>query len=174
MDAEIPNRALFKATEVCAIAQLQPYVLRTWEAEFPDLGVSRAPDAPRVYRRADVELVLRIKHLVFGEGMTLGAARRKVEAERGASSEGAGPSIEDLLAGEARQRIVEVKQGLQSILELLAGNDAAVVANAVSAPPQVFPRAIEPVRRTKAVARPRVSSSGRRGTVAKRRKRRRA
>ena len=39
---EIPNRAAFKSAEVCAIAGLQPYVLRTWEAEFPDLGVENA------------------------------------------------------------------------------------------------------------------------------------
>ena len=36
---EIPNRALFKATEVCELLKVQPYVLRTWEAEFPHLGV---------------------------------------------------------------------------------------------------------------------------------------
>ena len=35
---EIPNRALFKAAEVCELLKLQPYVLRSWEAEFPDLG----------------------------------------------------------------------------------------------------------------------------------------
>ena len=39
---EIPNRALFKAAEVCDLVQVQPYVLRTWEAEFPNLGVAKA------------------------------------------------------------------------------------------------------------------------------------
>ena len=56
---EIPNRSLFRQPEVCDIAQVQPYVLRSWEAEFPDLGVAKTKGGPRVYRRADVERVLR-------------------------------------------------------------------------------------------------------------------
>ena len=50
-DLEIPKRALFKASEVCEIASVQPYVLRSWESEFPDLGVSKGNGGPRVYRR---------------------------------------------------------------------------------------------------------------------------
>ena len=56
---EIPKRALFKAAEVCDLLKLQPYVLRSWEAEFPELGVAKAPGSPRVYRREDVEQVRR-------------------------------------------------------------------------------------------------------------------
>ena len=44
---EIPNRALFKAAEVCDLAKVQPYVLRSWEAEFPELGVAEQRGAPR-------------------------------------------------------------------------------------------------------------------------------
>ena len=80
---EIPNRAAFKSAEVCAIAGLQPYVLRTWEAEFPDLGVENAAQGQRVYRKGDVERVLRLKHLILVEGLTLAGARRKVVQESG-------------------------------------------------------------------------------------------
>src|SRR5690606_5507844 len=66
---EIPNRAVFRAQEVCEIADVQPYVLRTWEAEFPDLGVSKTANGPRLYRRSDVERVLRIKHLILVDGL---------------------------------------------------------------------------------------------------------
>ena len=76
---EIPNRAFFKASEVCEIAQLQSYVLRTWELEFPSLGVPRPGSGQRIYRRQDVEQVLRIKQLVFSEGLTLAGARRRLE-----------------------------------------------------------------------------------------------
>src|SRR4029450_2422737 len=48
----VPNRPAFKASEVCEIAQVQPYVLRSWENEFPELGVSRTPGGPRGYREA--------------------------------------------------------------------------------------------------------------------------
>src|SRR4051812_4406635 len=75
---EIPERSLFKASEVCDLVKLQPYVLRSWEAEFPDLGVAKAGGGPRVYRRTDVEQVVRIKHLLLVEGLTLAGARRKL------------------------------------------------------------------------------------------------
>src|SRR5712671_5539243 len=78
---EIPNRALFKASEVCDLVKLQPYVLRSWEVEFPGLGVAKSAGSPRVYRRADVEQVARIKHLLLVEGLTLAGARRRLEEE---------------------------------------------------------------------------------------------
>ena len=55
-----PKRDLFKAAEVCEVANVQPYVLRSWEAEFPQLGQPSTGGGPRVYRRSDIELVLRI------------------------------------------------------------------------------------------------------------------
>ena len=80
-DVEIPRRALFKASEVCEIASVQPYVLRSWESEFPDLGLVKSAGGPRIYRRTDVEKVLRIKHLVFTDGLTLAGVRRRIEEE---------------------------------------------------------------------------------------------
>ena len=77
----IPNRPLFRAQEVCELADVQAYVLRSWEAEFPDLGVAKTAAGPRVYRRADVERVLRIKQLVFVDGLTLAGARRRLSEE---------------------------------------------------------------------------------------------
>lgn len=78
---EIPNRPAFRAQEVCEIASVQPYVLRGWEAEFPDLGVAKAAGGQRVYRRADVERVLKLKELIQVEGLTLAGARRRLEEE---------------------------------------------------------------------------------------------
>ena len=49
---EIPNRPVFRASEVCELADVQPYVLRTWEAEFPDLGVSKTANGPPIQPRA--------------------------------------------------------------------------------------------------------------------------
>ena len=119
---EIPKRALFKAAEVCSIAGVQAYVLRSWEAEFSSLGTSKSKTGPRVYRRADVERVLRIKQLLFEEGLTLGAARRKVEANETPEPEGHDVALEDLLGQDARERIADVKSGLREILGLLGGN----------------------------------------------------
>src|SRR3954447_21337249 len=90
---DIPKRALFKAAEVCDLAKVQPYVLRSWETEFPDLGVAKSAGAPRIYRREDVEQVLRIKHLLLVEGLTLAGARRRL-AEEGAPVAADAPAID--------------------------------------------------------------------------------
>src|SRR6185369_15835172 len=115
VQVDIPNRALFKAAEVCDLVKLQPYVLRTWEAEFPELGVSKAGGA-RVYRRADVEQVLRIKHLLLVEGLTLAGARRKLEEETGPVVPDE-PAMQALLGRNARERLTAVRRGLQSIMD---------------------------------------------------------
>ncbi len=125
---EIPNRSLFRQLEVCEIAQVQPYVLRSWEAEFPDLGVSRTAGGPRVYRRSDLERVLRLKQLLFVEGLTLAGARRKLQEEHPPVETDA-PALAELLGSDARERILQVKQGLREIAAMLSkgpGNGRSV------------------------------------------------
>src|SRR5581483_1441667 len=118
---EIPNRALFKPPEVCDIVKVQPYVLRTWEAEFPALGVAKSAGSPRVYRRADVEQVARIKHLLLVEGLTLAGARRRLEEDATPVLADA-PAMDELLGRNARERLTAIKHGLRSILDLLGPN----------------------------------------------------
>jgi DNA-binding transcriptional MerR regulator len=125
---EIPSRSLFRQPEVCELAQVQPYVLRSWEAEFPDLGVAKTEGGARVYRRADVERVLRLKHLLFVEGLTLAGARRKL-ADEGQSVAPTEPSDLDVLLGsDVRERLLHVKRGLRELKTML------------SETPQVTPR----------------------------------
>ncbi len=119
-DIQIPNRALFKTSEVCEIAGVQPYVLRSWESEFPDLGVSKPSGGPRVYRRADVERVLHIKQLVVGDGLTLAGVRRRFDEQAPPVLEEADAApIKELLGRNAKERLADVKRGLMSILEML-------------------------------------------------------
>ncbi|MBW8713855.1 MAG: MerR family transcriptional regulator, partial [Acidobacteria bacterium] len=121
---EIPNRSLFRQPEVCEIAQVQPYVLRTWEAEFTELGVKKSEGGPRVYRRADLEFVLRIKHLLFVEGLTLAGARRKlIDEQPAAQTDNEG--LDELLGSDARERIMLVKRGLKEIAVMLSKTPAA-------------------------------------------------
>jgi DNA-binding transcriptional MerR regulator len=137
-EVEIPNRALFKASEVCEIAGVQPYVLRSWESEFPDLGVSKSAGGPRIYRRADVERVLRIKQLVFADGLTLAGVRRRIEDEAPPVLEEAEAApIKELLGRNAKERLSEVKRGLMGILEMLSARpgEARVYAPVSSAAP---------------------------------------
>jgi DNA-binding transcriptional MerR regulator len=117
--SEIPKRTLLKAAEVCDLVKVQPYVLRSWEGEFPELGIAKTAGGPRVYRPSDVEQVMRIKHLLLVEGLTLAGARRKLEEE-------ATPPVpvDDLIGPETRDRLTEIKRGLRSILELLSSSGA--------------------------------------------------
>jgi len=130
--AEIPNRSLFRQPEVCEIAQVQAYVLRSWEAEFPELGVTKTQGGPRIYRRADLEFVLRIKHLLFVEGLTLAGARRKLLEEQ-PIPQTASEDLDELLGSDARERIMLVKRGLKEIAVMLAKKpSSAAVAEARS------------------------------------------
>ena len=128
MAIAIPNR-VFKSQEVCELVEVQPYVLKSWEAEFPDLGLSKSADGPRVYRRGDVERVLRIKHLVFVEGLTLAGARRQL-AEEGVIPTEPEPTdeVEDsevasLMDQQLRQGMLEVRQGLRWIIGMIDGRE---------------------------------------------------
>ena len=130
---KIPKRSIYKAAEVCAIAGLQPYVLRSWEAEFPDLGVEQPGGRLRVYRRADLDRVVRIKELLFVEGLTLGAARRKILKETPPADEGRQLPLEELLGSDTRARVEDVKAGLRSILSMLSESGNGVSASEPSA-----------------------------------------
>ncbi len=132
---DIPNRAAFKASEVCEIAQIPSYVLRSWEKEFPGLGAAGRPGGARIYRRGDVEQILRIKQLVFTEGLTLAGARRKIEGDA--------PIEDALVAAPAgvpetvKARVAEARQGLKDLLNLLsapAGKPHAKPGKASPAP----------------------------------------
>ncbi len=112
-DIEIPKRALFKAAEVCDLVKVQPYVLRSWEAEFPALGVSKAAGAPRTYRRQDVEQVVRIKHLLLVEGLTLAGARKRLEEE--AAPVAADEPVLDELSGSQRARAAQCREARPAI-----------------------------------------------------------
>lgn len=131
MMSEIPNRSLFRQPEVCEIASIQPYVLRSWEAEFPDLGVAKVQGGPRVYRRADVERVLRIKQLLFVEGLTLAGVRRRLSEDAPRAAAADDPTAADLSAlfGEdARDRILQVRTGLRELAALLSRAPGAGLA----------------------------------------------
>jgi DNA-binding transcriptional MerR regulator len=115
---------LYKASEVCEATGLQPYVLRSWEKEFPGIGVQKSGDSPRLYRQADLDQVLRIKQLVFVEGLTLAGARRRLGEELLPRTESARVRAEkdvlNTLGADARSRIELVRTGLRSILHVLS------------------------------------------------------
>ena len=142
--AEIPKRTSFRPAEVCAIAGVPPYVLRSWEAEFPKLGGAKSARGARVYGRSEVELVVRIKELVFGEGLTLGAARKKLEGGPDEDLPRPELPLEHMLGADVRQKLAAVKEGLQAVLDMLSGNGASE--------PVPVAAAAEPAGRSKVAA----------------------
>src|SRR5512140_2517740 len=96
MEKQIPNKLFFKIGEVCEITDTQPYVLRYWESEFPALAPAKNSSGQRIYRRKDIETVLRIKQRLDEEGVTIAGAKKRLEAE--AAGRGATPNS---MAGEA-------------------------------------------------------------------------
>lgn len=71
----------FKIGDVCKQADVQPYVLRYWETEFPPLAPDKTGGGQRTYTQRDIDVILRIKELLYTEGFTIAGAKKKLEAE---------------------------------------------------------------------------------------------
>jgi DNA-binding transcriptional MerR regulator len=77
---EIPDKLFFRIGEVSTMLGLEPYVLRYWETEFPSLSPKKSGTGHRLYRRKDVEMLLRIKHLLYERRFTIDGARQFLQA----------------------------------------------------------------------------------------------
>src|ERR1035437_7086151 len=78
---EIPDKLYFKIGEVSELLGVEAYVLRYWESEFPLLAPKKSGTGHRLYRRKDVELLLRIKHLLYEKRYTIEGARQTLQSE---------------------------------------------------------------------------------------------
>jgi DNA-binding transcriptional MerR regulator len=80
-ESRIPEKLFFRIGEVCELIKVQPHVLRYWETEFPMLAPQKNRAGQRVYRRKDVEMVLRIRDLLYEEKFTIAGAKKKLSEE---------------------------------------------------------------------------------------------
>lgn len=110
------DEKLYKIGEVCKLAELQPYVLRYWETEFPQLAPGKSGGGQRLYNRREVDIILRIKELLYREGFTIAGAKKKLETET------AEPAAVAVAPADARTPVdlSHVKRELRAILDLLA------------------------------------------------------
>jgi DNA-binding transcriptional MerR regulator len=119
---EIPNKLYFRIGEAARIAGVKPYVLRFWETQFPALGPRKAGSGHRLYRRKDVELVLEIKNLLYGNRYTIEGARKFLETRQhtGKALAAATPRfVQGELFRECTYTYDDVRQELGQILALL-------------------------------------------------------
>ena len=118
MDKPIPNKLFFKIGEVCEITDTQPYVLRYWESEFSALAPAKNSSGQRIYRRRDIETILRIKQLLYEEGFTIAGAKKRLEVELTGRAE-TPPASSAGRPDSSRAALREVREQLRAILTLL-------------------------------------------------------
>ena len=126
--SEEQDERYYRIGEVSRITEIRPFVLRYWEEEFPMLEPVKGHQGYRLYRQQDVDLVLKIKRLLYDEGFTIAGARRHLrDLENGGGLEAA---VEELTAstvteGEAvklnRKMLLDLRDSLRSFLTLLEG-----------------------------------------------------
>jgi DNA-binding transcriptional MerR regulator len=80
------GKRLYKIGEVCRMADVQPYVLRYWETEFPPLAPEKSGGGQRLYTQREIDIVMRIKQLLYSEGFTIAGAKKKLETELASGS----------------------------------------------------------------------------------------
>ena len=122
-DVNIPEKLYFRIGEVAELAKLEPYVLRFWETEFPQLKPTKSSTGQRMYRRRDVENVLKIKRLLYEEGFTIAGAREKLKADAKVSRQQ--PPLPFLAPTSNRDGLKRVRAGLEDILKMLSARPRA-------------------------------------------------
>jgi len=115
-DVLIPDKLYFRIGEVATLCHLPAYVLRFWESEFPQLKPVKSSTGQRMYRRRDVENVLRIKQLLYEQGFTIVGARQQLRSEAKPDKGQAAIPFPTQSPAELHR----IRQGLREILNLLS------------------------------------------------------
>jgi DNA-binding transcriptional MerR regulator len=112
----------YRIGEVSRLTNLKPFVLRYWETEFPMLEPVKSASGHRLYRQQDVEMVLKIKRLLYDEGFTIAGARRHLREHGGAidsDSVSGGSSAEGPAQLLSRKMLLDLRDSLRAFLTLL-------------------------------------------------------
>ncbi len=112
----IPDKLYFRIGEVATLCRLPAYVLRFWETEFPQLKPTKGSTGQRMYRRRDVESVVRIKKLLYEDGFTIAGARAQLKEEAKASRNQSALPF-PMVAGP---NVALIRNELQQILHILS------------------------------------------------------
>jgi DNA-binding transcriptional MerR regulator len=138
VDPRIPEKLFFRIGEVCDLINVQPHVLRYWESEFPMLAPQKNRAGQRVYRRKDVEMVFRIRDLLYEQKFTIAGAKKRL--------------LEDLRRGGGAAKLAAMVRQASEAVEI--ENEPAPEPAVRSAPrepemPRISPQAEKAVKRIK-------------------------
>jgi DNA-binding transcriptional MerR regulator len=113
----IPDKLYFRIGEVATLCRLPAYVLRFWETEFPQLKPVKSSTGQRMYRKRDVESVVKIKKLLYEDGFTIAGARVQLreETKSDRNAERASVSRESF-----HLNVAHLRHELQQILHILS------------------------------------------------------
>jgi len=112
----VPDKLYFRIGEVSQLCRLPAYVLRFWETEFPQLKPVKSNTGQRMYRRKDVDAVLRIKKLLYEEGFTIAGARQQLRSDLKTEKNQAPLPFPIQSVSDLRR----IRHGLQEILGMLS------------------------------------------------------
>ena len=112
----IPDKLYFRIGEVANLCRLPAYVLRFWESEFSQLKPVKSSTGQRMYRKRDVESVLRIKQLLYEQGFTISGARQQLRSEN--KSDKTQTAIP--FPSHSAPDLQHIRQGLREILDMLS------------------------------------------------------
>jgi DNA-binding transcriptional MerR regulator len=114
------EQRLYRIGEVSRLTELKPFVLRYWESEFPMLEPVKSASGHRMYRQEDVDLVFKIKRLLYDEGFTIAGARRYLRENGVAAAEiSSGSHNESASEVLNRKMLLDLRDALRAFLTLL-------------------------------------------------------
>ena len=115
------EQKLYRIGEVSRLTELKPFVLRYWESEFPMLEPVKSPNGHRMYRQEDVDLVFKIKRLLYDEGFTIAGARRHLRGNGAGGPEmmASAPHNENTTELLSRKMLLDLRDTLRAFLTLL-------------------------------------------------------
>ena len=112
------KKLYFKIGEACKKLDIQPYVLRYWETEFPALSPNKSKSGQRVYTADDLQVIGRIKELLYEEGFTIAGAKKKLLDEKDAIRDQLEFSFNDV---DRAALLLEIRRELRGLLQDLRG-----------------------------------------------------
>jgi DNA-binding transcriptional MerR regulator len=122
MAISIPNKLYFKIGEVSKITGVEPYILRYWESEFKLVRPYRTKSNQRLYRKKDVESILKIKKMLYEEKFTIAGAKMKLRDTAPKEKDKEKQLSLDFAPQKYRELIEEIKTDLQQMRDLLVKN----------------------------------------------------